>query len=399
MAAIPITPEIPEFAELESRMQHYVDGGFLPCVDTVILDGTEVVHRSTHGVMSLESSTPLRDDAIFRIFSNTKIVTSIAAMILVERGLVGLDDELSAHLPEFADMMVLRPGAESIDDVEPARNPILVRHVLSHTAGLSYGFIEPFSVIDQAYMAAGVLHGSATLDELTSKAASLPLVYHPGEFWRYSVATDVTARLVEVVSGKRFSTFLSDEIFEPLGMVDTAFFVPNDKLDRFVAMYDPANLFDPSVPGLTLHSNGMGGSYAPDVTFESGGGGLVSTMSDYVTFVQMIVNGGEWNGARIVRPDTLELMRTNQCAPGVVVNFPMWSMPGTVFGLGFGVRQDVGEGAPTASVGEYFWGGMAGTHSWMSPSGRSGLCFTQVMPGFWHPFSHDFRRLAYELAD
>lgn len=398
MATIPVTHDVPEFSALESRMQHYVDGGFLPCVDTVVLDGTEVVHRSTHGVMSLESGTPLRDDAIFRIFSNTKIVTSIAAMILVERGLMGLDDELSEHLPEFADMTVLRPDATSIDDVEPARSPILVRHVLSHTAGLSYGFIEPLSVIDQAYMAAGVLHGSATLEELSMKAASLPLVYHPGAFWRYSVATDVTARLVEVVSGQRFSSFLAAEIFEPLGMVDTAFFVPEDALDRFVAMYDPADLFDPSVPGLTPHTNGMGGSYTPGVTFESGGGGLVSTMSDYVTFVRMIVNGGVWNGARILQAETLDLMRTNQCAPGVVVNFPMWSMPGTVFGLGFGLRQEISEGSPAASLGEYFWGGMAGTHSWMSPSGVTGLCFTQVMPGFWHPFSHDFRRMAYELA-
>ncbi len=398
MSTLDVTRRGLDVAALEQRMQHYVDGGFLPCIDTVILDGTEVVHRSTHGVMDLDAGTALRDDAIFRIFSNTKIVTSIAAMMLVERGLIGLDDELSTHLPAFADMQVLRPDATSIDDVEPARSPILVRHVLSHTAGLSYGFIEPLSVIDQAYMAAGVLRGSATLEELTAKAASLPLVYHPGEFWRYSVATDVTAHLIEVVSGQRFSTFLADEIFGPLGMVDTSFSVPADKRDRFVTMYDPADLFDPTVPGLTPHAGGMGGSYDDDVTFESGGGGLASTMGDYVTFIRMIVNGGEWNGARIVQPETLQLMRTNQCAPGVVVNFPMWSMPGTVFGLGFGVRQEISEGSPGASLGEYFWGGMAGTHSWMSPTGLSGLCFTQVMPGFWHPFSHEFRSMAYEIT-
>jgi len=163
-------------------------------------------------------------------------------------------------------------------------------------------------------------------------------------------------------------------------------------------MYAPGDLLDPMAGGLTqLGSPGKGPTKGPQ--WLSGGGGLLSTVSDYLSFMRMLINGGEWNGARILKQETLDMMRTNQLADGVKVNFPMWDMPGTVFGLGFALKLEVSAEESRASLGEYHWGGLAGTHSWMSPSGTSGLCMTQLMPGFWHPYSHDFKRLAYEITE
>lgn len=385
---------------MHERMQWYVDQEILPCVETIVLDGTEAVDHARFGYQDVFSKAPLQENSIWRMYSNTKIVTSIAAMILVERGQLGLDDELSTHLPEFADMHVLRDGAETADDTVPAESPILVRQVMSHTAGLSYGFIEPFSTIDQAYMAINPLGIDRTLDDMCQAVGGLPLAYQPGTSWRYSVATDVTARLVEVVSGQSFGEFLAAEIFGPLGMVDTGFSVPESEHDRIITMTAPADMFDPMKPGHGRSDAPPGGDVRLERPFESGGGGLVSTMADYLTFIRMIVNGGEWNGARIVAPETLDAMRVNQCAPGVGVAFPMWQMAGTTFGLGFALKESVSDDEPAGMLGEYHWGGMAGTHTWMSPeTGLTGFACTQVMPGFWHPFSHEFKSAVYAAAE
>lgn len=402
MSEITITPSGTDFAELHDRMQWYVDQEILPCVSSVVMRGTDVIDLALFGFMDLDSRRPLTEDAIYRMYSNTKIVTSIAAMQLHEQGRFSLDDPLEAYIPAFADMRVLRPGATSVEDTEPAEAPILVRHVLSHSAGLSYGFIEPMSLIDQAYGAAGisVFNGTdLTLETLCDRLGDLPLAYQPGTGWRYSLATDVTARLVEVLSGLRFDEYLRANIFEPLGMVDTDFWVPPAKQDRFVAMYASAELFDPLAPAQVKADDPHDGLYSAPPRLLSGGGGLVSTISDYLTFIRMIVNGGTWNDRRIVSPETLDLMRTNQLADGVQVHFPMWDMPGTVFGLGFALKETVVEGEPPAMRDEYHWGGMAGTHSWMSPTaGITGMCLTQRMPAFWHPFSHDFKRAVYRIA-
>jgi CubicO group peptidase (beta-lactamase class C family) len=335
------------------------------------------------------------------MYSNTKIVTSVAAMMLVEQGRIEVDQPLADVLPGFRDVRVLVAGAESAEDTEPLADPIRMRHVFSHSAGFSYGFIEPGSVIDQVYAAGGLDalgQSTDTLETLCDKLTHLPLAYQPGTGWRYSFASDVLARVVEVVSGQRFDEFLAEHIFAPLGMVDTGFWVPPEKADRFITMYAPTDFFDPMKGGL-VKADGPDGQYGKPRPMLSGGGGLVSTVSDYLAFIRMIVNGGTWNGAHILKPATLARMRENQLAEGVVVNFPMWSMPGTVFGLGFALRAEVEADDPPASRDEYFWGGMAGTHSWMAPhAGITGFCLTQRMPGFWHPFSHEFRRLAYDLA-
>ncbi len=386
---------------MHERMQWYVDQNILSSCNSLVMKGTDVVDFKTFGYMDLDSRRPLTADAIHRMYSNTKIVTSVAAMMLFEAGRFGLDDPVAEYMPAFAAPKVLRADAARSDDVTAAAGPIRVRHILSHSAGLSYGFIEPGSVIDTAYAAAGIdgFGDGATLESLCNAVAALPLAYEPGTGWRYSYATDVVARLVEVLSGMRFDAFLKKHIFEPLAMHDTDFWVPPSKRERFVAMYAPNNPLDPMQGGLTLADDPNTGTYTRERSMLSGGGGLVSTVADYLSFVRMIVNNGSWNGAQILRKATLVLMRTNQLADGVGVQFPFWAMPNTVFGLGFALKTAAAPGEPAGAVGEYHWGGMAGTHSWMAPNANlTGMCMTQRMPGFWHPFSHDFKRLAYALA-
>jgi CubicO group peptidase (beta-lactamase class C family) len=284
--------------------------------------------------------------------------------------------------------------------VEPLAAPITMRQVFSHSAGFSYGFIEPESVIDQAYNAAGVGalgNTTATLESLCDGLARMPLAYQPGTNWRYSLASDVLARVVEVISGQSFDGYLQSRIFGPLGMVDTGFHVPEEKQDRFTTMYAPVDVMQPMQGGLVKVDDPRTGTYSQPPSFQSGGGGLVSTVADYVTFLRTLIGGGEWQGVRLLQPATLNLMRTNQLPAGVGVHFPMWAMPDTVFGLGFALKTAPGPDEPPSATDEYHWGGMAGTHTWMAPrAGICGVCMTQRMPGFWHPFSHDFKRMVYE---
>jgi CubicO group peptidase (beta-lactamase class C family) len=380
-------------------MQWYVDQNILSHYVYLVLKGTDVVDYRSLGYMDLESKRPMQEDAIFRMYSNTKIVTSVAAMMLFEEGRFSLDDPVARFIPAFADMKVFKPDGQKPEDVEPARSPMTMRQILSHSSGLSYGFIEPASLVDRAYAAAGVnalANADSTLEELCATLAKIPLAYQPGTSWRYSFATDVVARVVEVISGQRFDEYLAARIFRPLGMVDTDFYVPTGKHDRFTTMYAPTDFFQPMKGGLVKADDPHTGSYSKPKRMLSGGGGLVSTVSDYLAFLRAIINGGEWNGVRLLKPETLALMRTNQLAPGVGVKFPMWEMNGTVFGLGFAIKEAPGPDEPKSAIGEYHWGGMAGTHSWMAPRADiAGFCLTQRMPGFWHPFSHDFKRLVY----
>jgi CubicO group peptidase (beta-lactamase class C family) len=390
-----------DFSNLHKRMQWYVDQGILPCVNTLVMQGLDVLDYRCFGYMDLQGKEPLRDDAIFRMFSNTKPITSVALMMLYERGMFQLDDALKDYIPVFANPRVLIEGATATDQTEAAASAITIRQLLSHSAGLSYGFIDPESVIDEAYLTRGlnILAGfDGDLEAMMLKLAEFPLAFQPGTGWRYSLATDVVARLVEILSGQRFDQFLKQTIFQPLGMSDTGFYVEESKLDRLVSMYAPNDLLDPMAGGLSpLGKPGRGPTRPP--RWLSGGGGLLSTAHDYLSFMRMVINGGEWQGVRILQQETLDLMRTNQLGEGIKVNFPVWDMPGTVFGLGFALKMEITEDEPAQSLGEYHWGGLAGTHSWMSPAGISGLCMTQLMPAFWHPFSHEFKRCAYEAVE
>ncbi len=402
---IEVTKNNIDFSKLHERIQWYVDENIIPFANTLVMRGTDVLDVKMYGMMDHESGKPLQEDSIFRVHSCTKIVTSIAAMQLWEEGRFALDDPLERYLPEFSDMEVLTPDACTAFDVEPARDSIRINQILSHTAGLSYGFVEPDSIIDQAYLAAGLSPfdtdsvETMTLQSLCEGLGEMPLVYEPGTFWRYSFGTDVTARLVEVISGQRFDHYLKERILEPLGMFDTDFYVPEQKRDRFVTMYYPADPMDPMSKGFALGESAESGTHTSLPSFLNGGAGLTSTLIDFLAFARMIVNEGSYEGKQIIKPETLSMMRTNQCAEGVVVNFPMWDLPGTTFGLGFALKNKPGEGEPESATGEYHWGGIAGAHLWFSPRANlTGICMTNRMPAFLHPYSHEFKRLAYELA-
>jgi CubicO group peptidase (beta-lactamase class C family) len=389
-----------DFGELHRRMQWWVDGELLSCAATVVMQGDDVVDVGLFGFMDVETREPLRVDGIHRIYSNTKLITSVAAMMLHERELFDLDDPIEEYLPDFADMRVLKDGATSMDETVLAEHSITPRHLLCHTAGLSYGFLEPESLIDRGY-AEAFLNGfdgdNESLADLCQHLAQLPLAFQPGTQWRYSFATDAVAHLVEVLSGDSFDTFLEESILSPLEMVDTGFHVPKDKHDRFVTMYSGTDPLDHTAPGFVVADDPVSGSFSQPRDLLLGGGGLVSTLHDYINFMQMLINGGEWRGRRIISEDTLRLMRTNQLPEGVHVNFPDLDLPGTGFGLGFSLLEQPQPDYPTGSRGEYGWRGMAGTAAFIAPdSNVAGICFTQRMPAAQHPYIEEFSRLVYQ---
>jgi CubicO group peptidase (beta-lactamase class C family) len=391
-----------DFSPIHERMQFYVDENILSCCNTLVMRGLEVLDFKTYGYMDLESKRPLTDDAIFRVYSNTKLVTSVAAMMLYEEGKFALDDPLAKHLPVLANLKVLRGDADSIAAVEPLRMEPTIAQLMSHSAGFSYGWMDPTSLIDQAYTQAGLsglTNSLDSLENLVEQIADLPLADQPGTRWRYSFSTDILARLVEVWSGERFGAFLKRRIIEPLGMVDTDFFVPEEKRDRFTAMYAPTDPMQPMQGGLVKVDDPFETSFGSPPDFEAGGHGLVSTVADYLSFVRVLANQGEWNGVRLLQPETLALMRINQLPPEALVRFMTMELPRTTFGLGFALKESLADDEPPGALGEHYWGGVAGTHSYIAPVANLALmCFTQRMPGFLHPFSADFKRLAYEIT-
>lgn len=384
-----------DFSALHAAMRHQVDQQFLPGVSTALLRGRQVVDRFCYGHADREAGIALREDHIFRMFSNTKLVTSCAVLLLLEEGRLRLDDPIEAYLPALGQRQVLRAGATRLDDTEPARTSITVRHLMTHTSGLSYGVFDPGSVLFDAYNAAGVLSPLTPLSSMIDVLAGLPLAFQPGTQWEYSVATDVLARLVEVVSGASFGAFLSRRIFEPLGMQDTDFWVPEAKRDRFCALYVGMDLLDPTQPGLKrLDDKPFPGAYLRKMPRESGGGGLVSTLEDTVRLMQSLIPGGP----TLLKPETLDLMCRNALPAGMCVQFPnMPRTPGRCFGMGSSVMQGVDRGEPAEVTGEVSWGGLAGTIWWLNPRlGIAGILMTQRYFGFGNPYAFAFKNAAYQ---
>ena len=255
MEDLKVTAKGYDFAEAHAAMQRYVDGNILSGVSSAVLVGRDLVDLSCVGWADKEAQTPLRADHIFRVFSNTKLVTSCAALLLFEEGKIKLDDPIEKFIPQLGNRKVLRPGAASLDETEPAKGSITIRHLMSHSSGLSYGLFDPGSVIFSAYNERGVLNPTTTLAQMVDVLADLPLIYHPGTSWEYSVAIDVLARMVEVISGQPFDKFIKARIFEPLGMIDTGFVVPEKDLGRLATYYAGADLMEPMKPGLTRLDN------------------------------------------------------------------------------------------------------------------------------------------------
>lgn len=383
------------FEPLHTAMQAQVDQKFLPCVSTALIHGREVVDTFCAGFADKEAGIPLREDHIFRMFSSTKLVTSYAVLMLFEEGRIKWEDPIEVYIPELGSRQVLKPGATSIDDVEPAKTPISIRHLMTHTSGLSYGMFDPGTTMFNAYNKAAVMHPGKTLSEMMTTLSSLPLSFHPGTHWEYSVATDVLGRLVEVVSGESFGQFLRSRIFEPLGMTDTDFWVPEAKLKRLCALYVGIDLLDPTKPGLLrADDKPFPGAYTRKLPRESGGGGLVSTLGDTVKFIQSFLP----DGPRLLKQDTIELMYGNQLAAGLCVQFPnMPRFENKGFGLGSSVTIGTTAWEPADVVGEVGWGGLAGTIWWINPRiGIAGVLMTQRYFGFGNPYSFVFKDQAYK---
>ena len=325
----------------------------------------------TYGQMDREARKPMEPNTIFRIYSMSKAITTAAALTLCDAHKIGLDDPVSKYIPSFANLKVASP-----EGLRPPSRVMTIRDLMRHTAGLSYGSSP--ETLKEAYDRLKPLE-SANLEEMADKLSQIPLAYDPGADWIYSVSIDVLGRVIEVASGQSFDVFLQKTIFKPLDMPDTAFDVPPAKLHRFAANYSRAP------GGLKVKDAPADSKYAKKATFFSGGGGLVSTARDYMRFLTMIDNGGKLDGHRILRPETVKLMTSNQLPEKVVpIHFGKEARFGTGFGLGFSVRTEITTWDPAGHVGEYGWGGAASTHYWVSPSDKLiVLTFEQIMPYEW----------------
>ena len=352
-------------------MQGYVDEGSLPGFLTVVARRGKIVHFETIGMRDVENKKPVEPDTIFRIYSMSKPITSVAVMMLYEEGHFQLGTPVSKFIPEFKGMKVYNEDQTEILD---AKKEITIKHLLMHTAGFTYGWGN--KPVDALYKQANIREPGSTLVDMVEKLSKIPLVHEPGERWTYSVSTDVLGYFVEVVSGMPFEEFLQTRIFGPLGMVDTAFSVPSEKVDRFAALYRPTKenkLERTRRPALEVDEYTF---------FPSGGGGLVSTAADYIRFSQMLLNGGELDGVRILGKKTVELMR-----------YPHHN---NRFGLGFRIITDENPPNILESVGSFSWGGAAATTFWIDPQEELvAVLMTQLLNNRY-PFHQQFKVLTYQ---
>ncbi|SCL34800.1 CubicO group peptidase, beta-lactamase class C family [Micromonospora pallida] len=386
-------------ARIDGHFRRYVDAGQLAGWQIVVTRRGQIAHSSTYGLRDAEAGAPVTPDTLWRIYSMTKPVTSVAAMMLWEEGHFELTDEISRWLPEFADVRVYHKGSALKPYTVPAIEPIRVWHLLTHTAGLTYGFMQT-SVVDYLYRAAGYdLHWPTGMDLAAASVAlaELPLLFQPGSAWGYSVATDVLGRLVEVVSGQRLDDFFADRILRPLGMTDTHWWVDGDHAERLGALYVP----DPRT-GRILRHDQFGALARQKPTLLAGGSGLISSAYDYHRFTQMLLRGGELDGTRLLGPRTVRFMARNHLPGGQDLaalstgGFAESIFDGVGFGLGFAVIQDPVPGRVPSSVGEYYWGGVASTAFWVDPAEEvTALLFTQLMPSSTYPLRSQLRQLVY----
>lgn len=395
MEDLKVTPSAYDFKPAQAAMQRYVDGSLLAGISWAVFGGRDLIDVACVGWADKEAQTPLRTDHIFRAFSNTKLITSCAALLLFEEGKFTLDDPIERFIPQLGNRRVLRAGATSLDDTEPARGPITIRHLLSHSSGLSYGFFDPGTPMFKALNERGAHDPNTSLAQMVDVLEGLPLIYHPGTSWEYSLATDVTSRLVEVISGKRFDVFIKERVFDPLGMVDTGFVVPEKDHGRFVPIYAGADIMAPMKPGLTRMDNSpYPGAYLKPITRLNGGGGLVTTLHDMVALIRSLLPGGP----TLLKPDTISQMMSNQLPEGQWIRFAtLGEQPGRAFGLAGGLILKPGPFDHADAAGELYWGGIGGTQWWISPKqNMAGVMMAQRHMSFTHPFSFEFKRLAYE---
>lgn len=347
---------------LTRAMQGIIDRGELAGMVTLIARRGKIVHAEIYGARNRELKTPMERDTIFRIASMSKPITGVALMMLYEEGHFELNDPVQKYIPEFRGLKVAAGVGEDGPLLEDMDHPFTMRELMNHTSGLTYGIFSQ-SQVDQMYLDVDMLDPNSTLQDMITKMSRIPLRQQPGSMWHYSLGVEVQGYLVEKFSGLSFPAFLQTRLFGPLGMVDTAFYVRPDKTDRLAEVYDyddDGNLTPGNPP---YNWSGRISVFEPP-SLPSGGGGLTSTADDYLRFAQMMLNGGELDGVRILAPRTVELMRANHLPDGAGF---FGGGSGLGFGLDFAVVLDPDELGNLSSKGEYYWGGALGTWFWIDP--------------------------------
>lgn len=376
---------------INTILQRYVDAGKLPGFVSLVARHGEIAYLNSCGWMDVETQTPMQPDTIFRIFSMTKPIASVALLMLYEQGLFNLHDPLAAYLPEFANMTVWEDGR-----LVDAIRPITVEHILTHTAGLTYGAFgsEEASHVDRLYDQADLFNNNQTLAEMVERLASFPLRFHPGTQWHYSMATDVVGRLVEVLSGKTLAEFVENHICQPLGMSDATFAIDPAKIGRFATLYhitpdNPLAVFDH--PVTTYH--------LPPVNLHLGGSGMIATIGDYYRFASFLLNKGTLDGVRLLGRKTVERMQMNHLLPDLLPIAYEFTLPmhGLGFGLGVSVTENPALTGQMGSVGDYGWGGYAETVFIVDPQeDLIAINMTQCIPSSTYPVRQQFRTAVYQ---
>jgi CubicO group peptidase (beta-lactamase class C family) len=387
--------------------RRYIDAGRFPGTQLVVYRRGKVVHSAVQGLADVERKVPVKDDTIFRIYSMTKPITSVAFMMLFEEGRVALDEPVVKYIPEWKNLGVFVAGTAPNFLTRPLSRPMLIVDLLRHTSGLTYGF-QQRSNVDAAYREAkiGEVEKAGTLETMIEGLAKVPLEFSPGDAWNYSVATDVVGYLVGKISGQPFEQFLKERILNPLGMNDTGFHVPADKAHRLAACYSAqgGTTFHATdrKGGLTLQDDPATSSFLSPPSFISGGGGMVSTAADYLTFCRALLNGGQLGDVRLIGPKTLALMTSNHLPGGLDLPgmsrslFSEATYNGIGFGLGFAVTMDPAKTLIPGSPGEYNWGGAATTSFWIDPAEELITIFmTQVLPSSAYPLRRELRTMVY----
>jgi CubicO group peptidase (beta-lactamase class C family) len=343
-------------ARIDPAVENLIEKKRLAGGSIIVLRKGHIVYQKQFGLANRTEKKNVKKDTLFRIYSMTKGITSAAAMMLFNEGKLDLDDPISKHLPEFKNLTVWKKNGNPV----PAKPAPTIRDLLRHTAGFSYGWSR--HPVDAFYKKAQPLNRNKSLAEMIQAIANAPLLYQPGTQWVYGINTDILARVVEVASGKTFENFLQSRFFTPLGMPDTGFHVPAEKAHRL------ADVFGGGAGLLVTTEPGKDSQFLQQPAHQSGGGGLVSTINDYARFLQMIANGGIFQGKRYLKEETVKLMTTNQLPDQIPAISLGETRHGTGFGLGFSVRTASDKRwAPDSVIGEYGWGGMASTHYWISP--------------------------------
>ena len=344
-------------SRLSEGMKNLVDQGRFAGVVTMVARRGKVIEFEAAGKRDIAANLPMQKDSIFRIYSMTKPITGVAMMMLFEEGKWQLNDPVVKYIPEFADLKVYGTDASGNVVLKDQVHPVTMRELMSHTGGFTYGYFSN-TPVDKAQREADILNVNNTLEEMIKRVAKLPLNAQPGSEWHYSISVDIQGYIVQKLSGMPFEEFLEKRIFKPLNMVDTGFYVPADKLKRLAEIYSYGK-----DGRLEVVRGGLNHDFSAKPALSSGGGGLVSTATDYMRFCQMLLNGGKLDGVRLISPRSVELMRTNVLPPAIQTP---WSGEG--FGLDFGVYTDVVAAGGYYGKGTYYWGGAAGTWFWIDPT-------------------------------